>query len=795
MKYYIKQSIKRLIQHGGFSALNIVGLTLGISSCLLIILYVNFELSFDKFHKNYSKIYRVVMKQPGNQVVGSSSDWWVVSPFILKPTWELELPEIELVTRTSNWSLTFKLYDQFVEEAIQYVDPEFLDLFTFPLVLGEKHKVLDEPFSIVISQKMAKKYFGDINPIGKTIVRNDETTLTVTGVLEDVPENSHLKFDFLVSYQTIEKLEGRSLLSNNWLNNSYTTYLVLKENTNIEELDGKLRKYDVEGFNGQKWSFHLQPLTDIHFNRLIGGTGNKGTIFIFISVGCFILFIAGFNYMNLFIAHYRTRTKNIGIMKILGVSRSALTIQFLSESFLLVFASFLISLVVAWLVLPLFNTFIGEHLSFSSFWNFNVIAGGIGVILLMTIIAGMYPALYLSRLKIIDGIKGGMEKFSSTAMVIRKSIVAIQFSVSIMILIGTITVYRQLNFANNKSLGFTKENILYVSLNGIWYKDKDGVWKSRVETLKQELLKSSNIIKTAASTGVPTNIRWSNIPVWEGQKEDEKPFIYRLNVDEDFLDLYGIEIEQGRNFSSAISGDMGNAYILNQAAVKSFDFKSPVGAQFGFNKKLGTVVGVVKDFNFESIHKPITPLGIGFVSSENLRFLSIKISNVNIPATIKYIEDTWHNLTVNVPFKYSFIDEQLNLQYKKDQQLAESLNYFSFMAILISCLGIFGLMSISIKERTKELGIRKVLGVSFHNLLFLLLKDTIIILIFASFLGGFLGWLMAQKWLANFAYRIDFSVGIIIISSLITFLLAFLPVIYRIVKAAKTNPINALRHE
>ncbi len=794
-QYYLKTALKLIKRHRGFTALNVIGLMLGISSCLLIILYVNFELGFDKFHENERNIYRVVMKQPGNRVVGSSSDWWIVSPYILKPTWESELPEIERISRTTERNFSFRHNDQYIDEDILVVDPEFFDVFTFPLSWGNKKEVLARPYSIVISKKMAGKYFGEADPIGKTMVMNSGTAFNVTGVLKEVPENSHLKFNFLVSFQTLESMNGESLLSNNWLNNGYRTYLVLHGNTNVQELDAKLKKYDVDGFNGKKWSFHLQPLADIHFNRQIKGTGDKGTLFIFISVGFFILFVAGFNYMNLYIAHYRGRTKNIGIRRVSGATRTQLILQFLSESFLLVFISYLASVFLVWLVLPLFNDFIGEELDFRSLLNYKLFITGLGVVFLMALIAGAYPAFYLSGLQIINGIKGGMEKFSKRAMVVRKGIIVIQFSVSIVLLVGTITVYKQLNYTSNKSLGYEKDLILFITLDGIWYKDVDGIWKNRTGTLKQELLKNSNIINIAGSTGIPSKIGWSNIPTWEGQAEGDNPFFYRLNVDEDFLELYGIEIVQGRDFSAARPGDQGNAYILNEAAVKNLGFRTPVGTRFGFEKKLGTVVGVTKDFHFESLHKPITPLGIGFAGNDNFNYLSLKINNKDIPGTIRYVESTWAKLSNNAALKYSFLDQELNQLYKKDQQLAEGLNYFSLMALVISCLGIVGVMSFSIKERTKELGIRKALGAPFLNLLALLSKDIFIVMGLASVVGGTAGWFGAGQWLNNFAYRIDMGVDIVILSSVITLLMAIVPLSFKLGKAVRANPVESLRTE
>lgn len=783
---YLKDSLRLIKKHSGFAALNLLGLSIGLASCLLIILYVNFELKFDKFHEKGSDIYRVVMRQPGNQVMGSTSDWWVVSPAILKPTWEAEFPEIDQITRTINQSYIFKLSDQFVEEKVLIVDPEFFDIFSFTLKSGIKTEVLNELYSMVISQKMAEKYFGKEDPIGKIMVKNDGKQFYITGVLEKIPNNSHLQFDFLASYNTLESMSGKSLLNSNWLNNSYTTYLTLQKNTKIEQFDTKLRKYDVKGFNDKEWSFHLQPLYDIHFNRQIRGTGDMGTIYIFISIGVFIMFIACFNYMNLYIAHYRAHTKYISIKKVVGASRMQLVQQFLSESLLMVLFSYVISSFTVWLILPYFNDFLGQELEFSSIWNYQVLLISLGVIMMMAIISGIYPAILLSKIQLAKAIKGGIEKFSKGGLLIKKAVVVIQFSVSILLIVFTFSVFKQLKYTGNKSLGYQKEHIIYMYAGPI---------RNKINAFKQELLKDANIAKVSASSGIPSQLGWSNIPVWEGQAEGENPFFYRLEVDYDFLELYEIELQDGRNFSKDMLTDNGNAYILNFAAVERVGFKEPLGSKFGFNKKLGIVIGVTKDFHFESLHKPITPLGIGVAENGNFNYLSIKLNNEDFKNTLIHIEKVWKEIAPNNPLKYYFFDERLEQLYAKDQQLSKSLKYFSIMALFISCLGIYGLMSFSLKERTKEIGIRNVLGASFMNQVNLLTRETLIILLFATLVGGSIGWVFSNNWLNNFAYRSEMGFDIIIYSALITLIMTMMPISFKLLKSITANPVQSLRSE
>ncbi len=791
----LKNSLRFIIKNSGFTAINILGLTLGIFSCLLIILYIHSELTFDKFHRKGKNIYRIVMHQPGNQVMGSSYDWWVVSPAILKPTWERELPEVDLVTRTTTRPWTFIYKGQYIEENVMIVDPEFFDIFSFPLLSGDQKKALADPYSIVLSREMAQKYFGEDDPTGKTMVMNNGKQFTLTGILEEIPNNSHLQFDFLVSFRTLESITGSSLLSDNWLhNNSFRTYLTLHENTDLGALDEKLRKYDIDGFNGNTWTFHLQPLFDIHFNRQIRGTGNKSTIFIFITIGIFILFIACFNYLNLYISHYRTRIRDISIKKTIGASRSLMIRQFFSESFLLVFISYLVSLAAIRLVLPLFNSLLEQELNFRSIWNYQIVLASLGIIILMAFISGIYPAIYLSRLHLTDALRGGMVKLSKENQYFRKAIVIVQFSISIALIVGTIAIFKQLRYTGNKNLGYQKENIIYLNLIRLYF-EQNFTLINKIKTFKEELLRHTDIMGVTASTDIPSTVGWSNIPVWEGKDENENPFFYRMIVDYDFLDFYGISLKEGRYFSREMGTDDGNAYIINRAAAERMNFQSPVGAKFGFDGKLGTIIGVTKDFHFESLHKPITPLGIGVNDVYFWAYVSIKIRNTNMQKTLEYIEDTWKNYVQGIPMKYSFIDEHLERLYRKDRQLSMSMNYLSLMALFISCLGIFGLMSLSLKERTKEIGIRKVFGAPIIRLLRLLTWDVISVVFIATVAGGTLGWYLSVEWLKNFAYRFNLGFDVIITAFIITIIMAIVPLCFKLAKSMLTNPVVSLRTE
>jgi len=787
-------SFRFIKRHKAFAIINISGLTIGIFCCLLIILYLHSELNFDKFHENGKNIYRVVMHQPGNQVVGSSSDWWVVSPAILKPTWENELPEVDLVSRTTDKIWNFKLNDQYLSEEVLVADPEFLEIFSFPLAAGDKTSALDTPYTVVISRKLAKRYFGDENPMGNQMILNDGRQLTVTGILEEIPGNSHLQFDILTSFSTLESILNRSLLSENWLNNSYHTYLTLHENSNLELLDAKLRKYDLQGFNGNTWSFHLQSLYDIHFNPDTRGTGDKGSLFIFLTAGIFILFIACFNYLNLYIAHYRTRIRDVSIRKLLGAQRRVLIRQFFGESLAMVCISYLAALLVVWLVLPAFNSTLERKLDFHSVWNWQVLCASIGLISLMAFISGVYPAFYLSRYRIAETIRGGIINLSRGGRQFRRTIVIVQFSISIALIIGSATIIRQLAYARDKDLGYQKENIMYLDLINLFYAEEFNLM-NKMDLFKQDLLNHPDIQAVALSTGIPSMVGWSNIPVWEGKDKEDNPFFYRMIVDYDFLKLYGIGLEDGRYFQSDMKSDNGHAYIINRAAADRMGLESPVGAGFGFDGTLGTVVGLINDFHFESLHKAITPLGIGVANEYYWQFVSLKINSARLSKTLGYIEDIWEKYVPGIPMDYSMLDDHLESLYREDRQLSRSMNFLSLMALFISCLGIFGLMSLTLRERSKEISIRKVLGASGTALMNLLIKDSVRIILVAAIFGGTIGWYFSREWLENFAFRCRFGFGAIIYSALLALLLYLLMIGFKLFRAITTNPGDTLRLE
>ncbi|MCP4725581.1 MAG: FtsX-like permease family protein [bacterium] len=781
---YLKIAFRIIKRQKAFSLINLVGLTIGLTSCILIMLYVDFELGYDKFHENADNIYRVVMKQPGNFVAGSTSDMWVVSPAILKTTWDRELPDIVKSARTGGTSAVIENDGSLFDERFFVADPEFLDIFTFPLIAGDKETALIEPFKLILTERMALKYFGDEDPLGKTLSSTNRE-YQITGIIKDPPKNSHLQFDFILSFSTYNITRARTVNSDNWMNNPFDTYLSLPENIDLDAFDEKLRKYDFEGFGGTTWSFHVQPLNDIHFNRDIRGRGDIRYIYIFSGVGLLILFIACFNFINLSTARSTSRARELGIRKVVGAYKRQLIKQLLGESVIFSLISLILSVLIIRLILPVFSYLIGNELSFSRLMDMNALLAIFGLSLFVGLISGSYPAVILSSFKPVNILRGNLNLGRKGGSLFRNSLVVLQFVISIVMIVSTITLYNQLNFMRNKKLGYQNEHILTMGTRGINF-----------DTFKSELIKNANISKVSGSSGLPTRVGWSNIGAWEGKDEADNPFFYRLNVDFDFMDLYGLEIINGREFSEEFGSDKGKSYILNEAAVKRIGWDDPIGQKFGFwEVEEGRIIGVVKDFHFESLHKVITPLGIGVYDRENFNYISVRINSQNIDDTIQYIDNIWKEINPSRPFDYTFIDEQLDRMYRSERRMTESFGYFTLIAIFIACLGLFGLVSFITVQKTKEIGIRKVLGANVPMIINLLSKEFVLLVIISNLFAWPLGWFAMSKWLETFAFRIDLSVLFFIFAGFIALLIALATISYQAFRAAAANPVDSLRYE
>jgi putative ABC transport system permease protein len=605
-KNYFKISLRNIKKQKSYSFINIFGLTIGLSCSILILFYIQYEFSFDKYHQNAKDIYRVVMKQPGNVYQGM--DRFNVTPGALKDALLVEFPEVLSASRVQMRSGIINYEgNRFTENRICLADPEFLKIFTFPLKLGDPEVVLNKPFSILISQTMSEKYFADEDPIGKTLLVNNEHEYLITGIIENIPKNSHFTFDFLASFSSMYAIRGGRDRVERWNSNSYQTYIQLQNDFNKNKLEAKFPEF-VKRYKGAESThqFILEPLTGIHLggnlNFEIETNSDVRYIYLFSAIGFFILFIACLNYMNLSTARSINRNKEIGVRKVVGARRSNLIFQFFGDSLLFSFIALLISMIFIWVLLPIFGSLLNRELSIGLLNNISILSTIIGLSIFVGIIAGSYPALFLSSLQPINIIKGTISRKSGTtkSSKFRNSLVLIQFVISIILIVCTLAIYNQLHFIQNKNLGFTKEHILT-----IYNQDKN--LSDNYGPFKNELIKNPDIFEVIVSENLPVTIRSNSTAKWEGQTEDDKMNIYRARVDYDFIDFYKMKLIEGRNFSPEIITDKQDAFILNKTAAKALGWENPIGKPFGFNSQKGVVIGVIDDFHYYPLYLKIEP--------------------------------------------------------------------------------------------------------------------------------------------------------------------------------------------
>jgi len=790
LKNYLKTTIRNLRQHKGYSVINLAGLTLGMTCGILILLYVQHELSYDRYHENAENVYRIVIKHPR---VFRGSDMLNVTPAAMAPAITEEFPEVIRATRVYSGGGPIRYLDKmFDDDRFYYVDSEFLDIFTFPLLSGNPQTALKEQNSVLLSEEMALKYFGEEEPVGKTITLDNRYDFTVTGILENVPKNSHFRFDFLASFITLKSVRGREDL-NSWNDVSYKTYALLRADADYKEVNKKIpdftKKYLTTGILSQD-RYVLQPLTGIHLsgnmNFELEANSDIRYVYLFTAIAVFIMVIACFNYMNLSTARSATRAKEVGMRKIAGAGRFNLVTQFLGESVIFSLGALVFSLIPVILFLPAYNSLIQRELSLSLLLNFKLLAGLTGVIIFTGLVSGSYPALLLSSYKPINVLKGifsSGKKGASGSSAFRNTLVTAQFVIGIVLIICTIIIQDQLHYIRDKNLGYAKEHVIAFSLRSRNLRKDSGA-------LKNELGKYPGIVDITTSNSTPVNIGSANIPDWEGMEEGMEPVVYQNLIDYNFIDFYGLEILKGRNFLKEFGSDTSNAIILNEAAVNLTGWDEPIGKQFDEVM----VIGVVKDFHFAPLHQQIQPLMLRLRNTRN-SMMSVKINSSNIPQTLSFIEEKWNKFSPEYPFVYSFLDDRVNRMYGSEQRLGRTFNYFTFIAVFIACLGLFGLASFTAQKRTKEIGIRKVLGASVPKITYLLAKEFIKWVIAANLIAWPVAYYGMSKWLQNFAYHTNLSIQIFIFTTFIAIFIALLTVSYQTVRAAVANPIDSLRYE
>lgn len=801
---YIKIAWRNILNNRGYATINIVGLAIGLACCLLIVIYVQNELSYDKYHTNKDRIYRVVhdYKEVGNT---EQHQIWGNAP--IGDALKADFPEIEKVVQFSGLtSILLKQGDKrFQEENVFFMDSTAFDVFSWKILAGNPHTALKNAYSAVLTESTAKKYFGDQNPIGKTIEgglaagRADAGLYTVTAVMADVPANSHFTFDALLSMSTFRKARPDIFEKEGWGYVDFYTYFLVSKDFDPIKFNQKIpdflkRHIPVQENANSRYNFHLEPMLQAYMHstadRQPGPTGSYQNLYIFTIIGGFILLIACVNFMNLATSRSMERAKEVGVRKAIGANKSNLILQFMSESLALVFFSGLLAIVLVLAFLPFLEVFSGKHLTYSSLMNGNTWS----IFLLATTFTGLlaasYPALILASFKPIQVLKGAFSN-SKGGTLLRRGLVVFQFCLSIALIAGTVIVFSQLNQLQQQDLGFQKAQRLIIDYNF------DEKVNNNLEAIKNTLAKDKDVQSVTASRTVPGAFfpnAGTEIMSTDGKMTNFAPSLYEVDID--FIPNMGIKMAAGRAYSRDFPADSVHSLVINEAAAKLWGYSNPedvIGKQFRQWGKEGTVIGVVKDFNYLSLHRKIEPLTLRLEPSSS-RYLAVNLQNVN-QKTIARIGKLWAELAPHRPFLYSFLDDNFNRQYEADFNFRRLFTAFSSLALFIACLGLLGLVTYTAQQRTKEIGVRKVLGASIYNLVMLLSSDFIRLLVIAICIATPLSWIAMNKWLDNFAYHIEPKWWMFAFAGLSAVVIALITVSYQTFKAAKANPVDSLRDE
>ena len=792
-KDYIMITLRNVKKHRVYSFLHISGLALGLTLFILIMLYVSNEFSYDKFNKNLHRIYRV--ENEGRTQVS-------MAPAIGKEIAE-RIPGVQKVVRFKfRWDYLVKYQppgSQAITESIMlprfgWADPAVFDVFTLPFTAGNPKTALESPYSLVLTESVSKRLFGNENPIGKIVKVNNTDDYKVTGVMKD-PKNFHLDFNALASFVTLGKLIGPRALNSfdSW---NVPTYILLPHQHNASDVAQKVTNLFHERLKEMRrneFKFGLYSLKGLYFaKRGSGKHGNLQSVYIFIIIAIFILIIACINFINLSTARASTRAREVGIKKVVGSNKLSLITQFLTESVLLTLFALLVALFFISLLLPEFKNLVQGDLSFDLFKNPSVIILIIGGAILVGLLAGVYPAFYLSAFNPCSVLKGDITK-GVKSVKFRSILIVFQYSISIFLVIATIIVFNQLNYVKNRNPGFNKESIINFDIyrNLAIRRNKEG--------FKERLLKNPNILGVTFSQGYP-----GHIYNYEGfkYKQERQKFAPVFTVDPGYFDVYGLEIIKGRRFSWDLKTDRLRTCIINEAALKEFGLENPVGKIIhkvqvegsSFSSKDIEIIGVVKDFHFESLHDEISPLVFGW-NEPWLWNTGVRISPKNIQQTIKYIKKVWMEFSPEFPFEYSFLDETFNNQYKGEEKLGKIFRYFAMFGIIIASLGLFGLASFTADQRTKEIGIRKVLGASISSVFVLISKEFTKLILISNIIAWPAAFYFMNRWLQSFAYRTSMDWWVFIFSGFLALMIALITLSYHSIKSALVNPADILKYE
>jgi putative ABC transport system permease protein len=809
LRNYLKTAIRNLWKNKGFSAINIVGLAIGLATCLLILIYVMDELSYDRYNDKVDRIYRL----DGEIKFGGNHFILAVAPAPAGPAVLRDYPEVEKEVRfRNNGGRQVKKGNQNIrEESVIMVDSTLFDVFTLPMIEGDPHTALKEAHSVVITERMAKKYFDETHVVGRTLVMNDSILYKVTGVIRDLPAASHFHFDFFLSLTESEEAKRSD---DGWLSNNFNTYLLLRKGTDAKKFEAKLgglvTKYvapllqaavniSLEDFRkaGNTVSFPLTPLTAIHLHSNksaeLDANGNIQYVYIFGAIAAFILLIACVNFMNLSTARSANRAKEVGIRKVLGSLRGSLISQFMLESVLISFIGMLLALGFAWLLLPVFNQLSAKHMELGLFSRGWLWPSMLGLVLVVGLLAGSYPAFFLSAFRPIVVLKGNVASGFKTSW-LRNSLVVFQFLISIFLLVGTAVIYRQLDYIHNRELGFNRGQVMIIN--------NPYVMGNQARTFEEKLLHLPGVEGATMTGYLPTSDNRNDDAIFLSPDLDIKKSISMQTwpVDDQYIPVLGMKMVQGRNFSKDFLTD-STGVIVNEAALRFMQGRKPLETKLYEIQDIKTkktkefhIIGVIKDFNFNSLRDVVTPMVLFLAHDEGRIALRVSASG-NLHRLAGQIENEWRKMAPSQPFSYVFMDDEFNNIYLNEQRMGGISLSFSLLAIFIACLGLFGLTAYAAEQRTREIGIRKVLGASVAGIIRLLSRDFLRLVVVAMLIAFPLSWFVMRRWLQDFAYRISIGWEIFVVAAVLAIGIALLTVSFQAVKAALSNPVKSLRSE
>jgi len=788
IRNYLKTALRNLARHKGYSLINIAGFAIGIACCIFIFLWVQDELSYDRFHENVDDLYRVVE----HQVQTDGTVFPIArTQYPVGQAFADDFPEVINFTHFSSASraLISQGEKSYYESGLAFVDPSFFEMFSFLLVQGDPRTALSDRESILISEEMAAKYFEGTDPLGQILTLENALDFKVTGVFKNTPSNSHLQFSFLGNFENFIDIAG---YTKSWNSNNFYTYVQLAKNTDYLDVNEKIYNY-IQKIEPESTliKYLLQPVKDIHlrsyFQIDLGGVSAKTAkyVYLFSIIAVIVLLIACVNFINLTTARSSGRSLEIGIRKVVGAHRTSLIRQFIGESLLLSGIALVLAIGLVLILLPAFNSLSGKSLSLATL-NLPVLLSGLLALFFVTgFLSGGYPAFLLSAIQPVSAIKGTFKAGSGKSS-FRKVLVTFQFSLSIALVIGTLVVYRQLNYVQSRNLGYQKDHIIYLMGSGPFWQ--------KYAAFKEELLQYPDITGVTASSDVPTYTVHSTTGVdWDGKPPEDRVLFTQFVVDYDYFETLDLEIVQGRSFSKEFSTDAKEGFILNETAARLTGYEDPIGKSFALWNTPGKIIGVVKDYHFKSLHTAIEPL-VHYMWRTNT-YAFIKIESGRTAGSLKTIEKVYEKHNPGYPFQFFFLDEELNRLYLSDQRTGRVFQSFMFLALFISCLGLFGLASYMAEQRTKEIGIRKILGASVSGIFLLLLKEFAKWVIVANAIAWPMAYLVMNRWLQSFAYRTEIALWIFAVSGTCGFVVAVATVSYQSLKASVSNPVDSLRYE